>query len=435
MASDGFDKAVAACRAALGANDPARAESLALGFLESLGEEPRLRGVVGAARLARGDARAAIADFQMAQAWGGDDADLHFALGEAWRRAGDPEAAAAGGRRASARDPGHADATGNATLSALRAGDWEAARALAEGGLAHGVADPRLPLWLGHAFAKLHREAEAAIAYRAAVERAPGDAGAWFALALSLRDQRQFGAARAALARVLEIAPDHADAGFEAAQLDLMRERWAEGFALWDWRLRRRLPLLPADLPGRPWDGAALPGEPLLLQAEQGLGDTLQFLRYAGLAARRVGRVVLRVHPPLLRLLDRPDLPWTVADLGAPTAAEVHAPLLSLPRILGEASPRVDLAGICDPTRRAIRRAAAASPWSGRAVRPITTTPGGVAGSPSSWFCGGCRGSISSTSNWMPTGRRCGAIGRNWPTAGTGWRIAWTRRCGCGIAI
>ncbi len=358
MAGDGFDMAVAACRAALGANDPARAESLALGFLETLGEEPRLRGIVGAARLARGDARAAIADFQLARAWGGDDADLYFALGEAWRRAGDLDEAMACWRCAIARDPGHADATVNATLSALRAGDWEAARSLAENGLAQGVADPRLPLWLGHALAKLHREAEAAIAYRAAVERAPGDAGAWFALALSLRDQRQFGAARAALARVLDIAPDHADAGFEAAQLDLMRERWAEGFALWDWRLRRRLALLPDDLPGRPWDGSVLPEVTLLLQAEQGLGDTLQFLRYAFLAARRVGRIVLRVHPPLVRLLDRPDLPWTVTELGVPAAADVHAPLLSLPRILGEASPRADLAAYLhsvaprDPSRR-----------------------------------------------------------------------------------
>ena len=70
-----------------------------------------------------------------------------------------------------------------------------------------GISDSRLPLWLGHALAKLHREPEAVEAYRLAVERAPDSVEAWFALALALRDTRQLDAAWAALARVLEIDP------------------------------------------------------------------------------------------------------------------------------------------------------------------------------------------------------------------------------------
>ncbi len=336
----GFDEAVAACRTALGTNDPRRAEALALGYLESLGEDARLRAILGAARLARGDARAAVADFRLAQKWGGDDADLHYAMGVAYRAAGNPAEAARCWRQALAREPGHADAAANATLAALQTGAWEDACDLTAAAIAHGAADPRLPLWRGHALAKLHRDAEAAAAYRLAVERAPGDAEAWFALALSLRDLQRFDAAHAALARVLEIAPGHADAGFEAAQIALMAGRWEEGFALWDWRLRRRLPLLPETLPGAPWDGAACPGATLLLQAEQGLGDTLQFLRYLPLAAARVGTVVLRAHPPLLRLLRGADLPMRAVGFDEEAKADFHAPLLSLPRLLGDFSPR-----------------------------------------------------------------------------------------------
>ncbi|MGE4528935.1 MAG: tetratricopeptide repeat protein [Rhodospirillaceae bacterium] len=327
-------RALTACRAALG-RDPAEAERLALAALDGLGEDPALRAVAATARLARGDARGALADFRLAEKWGGGDADFYYAMGVACRGAGRAEEAAACWRRALALMPGHADAAVNATLSALQAAEWEEARRVAADALAAGAADPRLPLWLGHALAKLHRDADAAAAYRQAVARDPGNPEAWFALALALRDSRAFAAARAALARVLELAPEHADAAYEAAQLDLMAGRWREGFSRFDARLRRRLPLLPAEMPGAPWEGEVRPGATLLLQAEQGFGDTLQFLRFAFAAAERVGRVVLRVHPPLLPLLSDAALPWRAVPLDAPVAADAHAPLLSLPRALG----------------------------------------------------------------------------------------------------
>ncbi|WP_337995702.1 glycosyltransferase family 9 protein [Oleispirillum naphthae] len=327
-------RAVAACRAALG-RDPAEAERLALAHLDGLGENPELRAVAATARLARGDARGALADFRLAAKWGGGGADFYYAMGVACREAGRAAEATSCWRRALTLMPGHADAAVNATLAALQAAAWEEARRVAADALAAGVADPRLPLWLGHALAKLHREAEAAVAYREAVGRAPGDPEAWFALALALRDTCAFAAARAALARVLELAPEHADAAYEAAQLDLMAGRWREGFSRFDARLRRRLPLLPAEMPGEPWDGAPRPGATLLLQAEQGFGDTLQFLRFGFAAAQRVGRVVLRAHPPLLPLFADAALPWRTVPLDAPVAADFHVPLLSLPRVLG----------------------------------------------------------------------------------------------------
>jgi tetratricopeptide (TPR) repeat protein len=366
-----FDRAVAAGRAALGENRPERAEALARDALETLGEDARLRSILGAARLARGDARGAAADFRLAQKWGGDDADLYYAMGVALRAAGNPEEALRCWRESLARDPGHADAATNATLGALQAGRWAEACALADAAIAHGVVDPRLPLWQGHALAKLHRDAEAAIAYRRAVELAPGDAEAWFALALTLRDLRCFDAARAALVRVLEIAPEHADAGFEAAQIALMEGRWKDGFSLWDGRLRRRSALLPDDLPGRPWDGTPCPGETLLLQAEQGLGDTLQFLRYVPLAAERAGRIVLRAHPPLVRLLSRTEWPWRVIGLTDAAEADRHAPLLSLPRMMGVYSPCAEGAAYLAsafPRGAAHRRPRVALVWAGNRV-------------------------------------------------------------------
>lgn len=252
---------------------------------------------------------------------------------------GDREAALACWVRALDADPAHADAAVNATLAALQLGRWTEAEARAEAALARGNGDSRLRVWRGHARMRQGRGAEAESAYREAVVADPGLAEAWYALGLTLRDRAAFGEARAAFGRVLALAPEHADAAFEAAQLDLAAGLWRSGFALWGARRICRDPVLPDAIEGEPWSGAPAPGATLLLQAEQGFGDTLQFMRYVGLASARVGRVVVRAHAPLVPLLDRSGLPWRAVAFGEPVAADLHAPLLDLPRLLGSEDP------------------------------------------------------------------------------------------------
>lgn len=319
---------------------------------------------MGDACLGAGDAAAARDHYRMAIALGREDPDLHYALGVAEQLCGDLVAAARCWRRVLALAPGHADAAVNATLAALQSGDWAAAADLAEEALAVGNPDPRLHLWLGHARAKQMREVEAASAYRAAVAAAPASVEAWMSLGLALRDLAAFEAAHRAFGQVLALAPDHAEAAFEIAQLDLLAGRWREGFGRWDARLRRRVALLPETMDGVPWTGATLAGT-LLVQAEQGLGDTLQFLRYAFAAAARVRRLVVRVHPPLLRLLNDPAFPWLAVPFGAPVAADAWAPLLSLPLLLGTPDPCADRAAWLARGRHTRRGATVGLVWSG----------------------------------------------------------------------
>jgi Flp pilus assembly protein TadD len=320
--------------------------------------------VLGDARLAAGDAPAALEYYRMAIA--ADDAcpDLLYAAGVAEHRCGDLAAARSFWRRALVLRPDHPDAAINATLAAMQAGDWAEAEEIAAAAIAAGVPDVRLLLWRGHALAKQFREVEAATAYRAAVAADPASVEAWFALGLGLRDLGAHDAARTSFAQVLKLAPEHVEAAFEAAQLDLMAGRWQAGFALWPARLRRRTTLLPEAMEGEAWDGAPLAGT-LVLQAEQGIGDCLQFLRYAGLAAERVGRLVLRVHPPLLRLLNRSDFPWMAVPFGEAVAADAHAPLLDLPRLLECADPCAGRAAwlAAEPWRRRDNRVGLV--WSG----------------------------------------------------------------------
>ncbi len=108
----------------------------------------------------------------------------------------------------------------------------------------------------------------------------------------------------------------------------------AEAWDLYEARLK--LPGVRVLPPARLWDGGPLDGRTLLIHAEQGLGDTLQFVRYVPLAAACGGRVVLAVQPTLVRLLQGTPGAAEVVPAGAALPAfDVFVPLLSLPRLFG----------------------------------------------------------------------------------------------------
>jgi Tfp pilus assembly protein PilF len=182
--------------------------------------------------------------------------------------------------------------------------------------------------------------AGAEVAYRQALTAKPDAMETLNNLGTTLQATGQLEAALPLLDRALALAPGHADLHYNRSLLLMLMGRWAEGWREHEWRWRAPGFLSPRrrfDSPA--WDGSPLKGT-LLLHWEQGLGDTIQFLRYIMAARRRVGRLVLEVQPPLLPLLH--DLPG--ADLVLPTGAPMplhaaHAPLLSLPHLLGDPEP------------------------------------------------------------------------------------------------
>src|SRR5205807_5215884 len=85
-----------------------------------------------------------------------------------------------------------------------------------------------------------------------------------------------------------------------------------------------------------PWDGGSLAGKTILLHTEQGNGDTLQFIRYAPLVKARGGRVLLACPKGMVPLLSTCKGLDGVVAKGEPLPSfDVHAPLLSLPRLFG----------------------------------------------------------------------------------------------------
>lgn len=151
-----------------------------------------------------------------------------------------------------------------------------------------------------------------------------------------LLDRMRTDAAQAEYLEALRLNPDYVEAHWNIALLYLMRGDFENGWREYEWRLKRGelrhlYPALPAPL----WQGEDLAGKTLLLYAEQGMGDTLQFIRLAPMLAQRGARVILECQPALKRLLGSAHgLARIVAKGETLPPFDFQCPLLSLPQRL-----------------------------------------------------------------------------------------------------
>src|SRR5262245_49447547 len=140
--------------------------------------------------------------------------------------------------------------------------------------------------------------------------------------------------ALASFSRAIALEPGHADAQFNAAMVHLLLGDFRAGWTQYEWRWRRpegaavqRSFAQPLWLGDRP-----LADKTILLHAEQGLGDAVQFIRYAPLVAARGARVLVEVPAPLKPLIEGLAGVSAVIARGEPLPAfDLHCPLLSLP--------------------------------------------------------------------------------------------------------
>jgi len=191
---------------------------------------------------------------------------------------------------------------------------------------------------IGCALRALGQLEEAAAAFEAAVVLAPGLAAAHNNLGSTLLLLRGRGAALGAFARAVALDPASAVAHYNLGCSLLAVGDYAAGWREYEWRWGALATLrLDERRYAQPrWDGAPLDGRTILIYAEQGLGDTVQFSRFLPLVADRGGRVVFECQPPLERLMQGVAGADVVVARGAPLPAfDVHAPLMSLPAILG----------------------------------------------------------------------------------------------------
>jgi tetratricopeptide (TPR) repeat protein len=187
----------------------------------------------------------------------------------------------------------------------------------------------------GLTFQEVGRFEGALASYDRAIQLRPDHAAAFNNRGNTLQELGRFDVALASYDQAITLQHDYAQAHLNRAFCWLLHGDFERGWKEYEWRLKK-----PSTKPERPfpkplWLGEReLSGRTILLHAEQGFGDTIQFCRYVSLVAERGARVILEVEEPLK------DLVSSLTGVGEVVAAgsvlpdfDVHCPLPSLPLV------------------------------------------------------------------------------------------------------
>ena len=264
------------------------------------------------------------------------NASLHHRLGLALLRTDTADEAEASLREAVRLAPGSAAARNDLGLVLAQRFDHTAAASSFRKALQLRPDFVAARANLGGVLAKQGKRTAAAGACRAALQRNPRHAPAHHNLATVLRDAGHLAEAEQSARAALRLDPNYAEAHVGLAMTLLLAGRFEEGWAEYEWRWRLPKPARHIARFRQPrWDGTPLGDRVLLLHAEQGFGDTLQFCRYAPLVAAQ-GRVVLEIQGALHWLMAGLPKVERVVKVGEPLPHfDLHCPLLSLPYVLG----------------------------------------------------------------------------------------------------
>jgi tetratricopeptide (TPR) repeat protein len=250
----------------------------------------------------RGELGRAAEQYQRALAQQPDHLDALIGLGVVFREQGNLDMAITHFERALSLAPGRADAHNNLAVTFEAMGD--------------------LPNAIAH--------------YEQALALAPNRAEVHNNLGNALEHQGRLDEAMGCYERALALKPDYPEARYNRSLLLLLLGDFERGWAEYEWRWRCK---------GNPergyptrlqWSGEPLSGKTILIQTEQGFGDSFQFLRYVSIVAARGAEVVLAVPGPLLRLAEAlPGIREVMTENDALPDFDFYCPLLSLPRVFG----------------------------------------------------------------------------------------------------
>ncbi|HET6249600.1 MAG TPA: tetratricopeptide repeat protein [Tepidisphaeraceae bacterium] len=284
-----------------------------------------------------GRAEEAIEVLDRAVALNPDHAEAHNNRGGALDRLGRGDEAIAAWKRAVELRPNYAEPHNHLGQKLSAGGKIDEAIAHFETAAKANPRNAEAHNNLGIALRKKGQLAEAGKAFRRATELRPDFAEALSNLGTALNEQGRPDEASGYLQKAADLRPDFVDAHWNLSLSLLARGEFEKGWLEYEWRRH-----LPADLslhrsfPQPEWNGGSVDGRTVLVIAEQGLGDTLQFVRYVPLLARRGAKVVLECQPRLRPLLQSVDGLSAIVAHGEPLPRfDTHARLMSLAGIFG----------------------------------------------------------------------------------------------------
>jgi tetratricopeptide (TPR) repeat protein len=209
----------------------------------------------------------------------------------------------------------------------------------------------------GVALHDLRRYEEALASYDRVLAVQPDYAKAFVDRGATLREQRRFAEALACYDRALALRPDYVEAHANEGMCRLLIGDFDRGWPKieWGWIAARQRNVKRSFSQPQLFGSNELEGKTVLLHAEQGFGDVIQFCRYVPLVAERGARVILEVYEPLRALMSTlPGVAQIVTTATLPGVApqivttgeplpdfDLHCPLLSLPLALGAGSATV----------------------------------------------------------------------------------------------
>lgn len=312
-----------------------RATPLLDAMLAQAPDHPQANALKGAVSLLHGDSAGALRHFERVADAHADDPSFNQNYATALLNCGAAPAAEDRARRALAIAPD------NHTVKLLLARSLRVQGRDAEALplLQQVVADqPSLPAIneLGLALMELNRPGDAEGVFVRASEIDPNAFAPWHNRGNAALDQHHPEHAIAAFDQAIRLMPGHAPSHVHRAQALLLSGRYAEGWEAYEARWTLPSPLTVRTRLSTPlWDGAPFSGR-LLVYAEQGYGDCLQFARFLPAAAERCDTLILDVPPALHRLLASQgnDINVTRQDMPLPDH-DRRIPMMSLARVLG----------------------------------------------------------------------------------------------------
>jgi tetratricopeptide (TPR) repeat protein len=186
---------------------------------------------------------------------------------------------------------------------------------------------------LGYVFHMNRQPNEAVECYHKAIQLDKGMFDAYNNLGRVYQEQGQLDDAITSYRKSLEINPDFAEAHCNLAMALLLTGDFVQGWKEYEWRWKFK-DRSRYDFPQQIWDGSDISGKTVFLYAEQGFGDTIQFIRFAPLVAALGGKVIIECHKELKSLIRHVRGVDTVITREDPLPEfDVHYPLLSLPLI------------------------------------------------------------------------------------------------------
>ncbi|MBO0738272.1 MAG: tetratricopeptide repeat protein [Alphaproteobacteria bacterium] len=260
--------------------------------------------------------------------------EVHINLGNALRALGRPAEAEASFREALRFRPDFPDAHLRLGAALYDLGRLAEAEASWREALRLRPDHPEVHISLGVALNDLGRPAEAEASCREALRLRPDFPAAHHNLGNALCALGRPAEAEASFREALRHQPNSPETHNNLGMALLLAGQFEEGWKENEWRWKTKT-MRSRDFSEPLWRGEAIEDRTILLHAEQGFGDTLQFCRYAPLMVGSAG-IILEVQAPLVRLLSRlPGVTEIVAGGDRLPPFDLHCPLMSLPLAFG----------------------------------------------------------------------------------------------------